>query len=54
MSTVASTFDPWGAISSILHEINNSDLVQNSIANTGVDIDWSPLSKADAPLFLRS
>ena len=48
MSTVASTFDPWGPISSILYEINNSDLVQNSIANTGVDIDWSPLSKADA------
>ena len=48
MSTIASTFDPWGPISSILYEINDSDFVQNAIASTGIDIDWRPFSKADA------
>ena len=48
MSTVASSFDPWGPISSILYEINDSDFVQNSIANTGINIDWRPFSKADS------
>lgn len=48
MSTVASTFDPWGPVSSVLYEINDSDFVQNAIANTGIDINWCPFSKADA------
>lgn len=48
MTTVASAFDPWGPISTILYEINNSDFVQNAIGNTGIDINWRPFSEADA------
>ena len=48
MSTVASSFDPWGPISSVLYEINDSDFVQNSIAKTGIVIDWRPFSKSDS------
>jgi hypothetical protein len=48
MNTIAGAFDPWGPISSILYEIRDSDFVQNAIANTGIDIDWRPFSKADA------
>lgn len=48
MNTIAKKFDPWGPISSVLYEINDSDFVQNVIANTGVDIHWRPFSNADA------
>lgn len=48
MNTVDFAFDPWGPISSILYEINDSDFVQNAVANTGVPIDWHPFSRADA------
>lgn len=48
MSAISSDFDPWGPISSILYEINDSDFVQNAIANTGIDIAWRPLSNTDA------
>lgn len=47
MNTVASIFDPWGPISSVLYEIKDSDFVQNAIANTGIDINWRPFSKED-------
>lgn len=48
MSGISTKFDPWGPISSVLYEINNSDFVQTAIANTGIDIEWTPFSKADA------
>ena len=48
MSGISTKFDPWGPISSVLYEINDSDFVQTAIANTGIDIEWTPFSKADA------
>lgn len=48
MSIISAKFDPWGPISSVLCEINDSDFVQTVIANTGIEIDWTPFSKADA------
>jgi hypothetical protein len=48
MSSISDSFDPWGPISSVLYEMNDSDFLQNAIANTGIDIAWRPFSKADA------
>jgi hypothetical protein len=48
MGAIGDSFDPWGPISSVLYEMNDSDFVQNAIANTGIDIEWRPYSKADA------
>jgi hypothetical protein len=48
MPSTASRFDPWGPVSSVLYEINDSDFVQDAIANTGVEIAWRPFSKSDA------
>jgi hypothetical protein len=48
MSDIAAKFDHWGPISSVFFEINDSDFVQTAIANTGIEIQWTPFSKADA------
>jgi hypothetical protein len=48
MNGISTKFDPWGPISSVLYEIKDSDFVQTAIANTGIEIDWTPFSKADA------
>lgn len=48
MSGISAKFDPWGPILSVLYEIKDSDFVQTAIANTGIEIDWTPFSKADA------
>jgi hypothetical protein len=48
MSGMSAKFDPWGPISSVLYEIKDSDFVQTAIANTGIEINWTPISKADA------
>ena len=40
-------FDPWGPISSTLYETKDSDLVENTIANTGVQIIRRQWSKDD-------
>src|SRR5688572_9999951 len=47
MSLDVSAFDPWGPISSILYEINNSDFVKNAVARTGLSVEWHPLSPAE-------
>ena len=48
MEDLESKFDPWGPISSVLYEIKDSDLVENAIANTGVHIDWYPMSAKES------
>jgi hypothetical protein len=42
-----SRFDPWGPISTVLYEINDSEFVLNAVSNTGVNIEWHPLTNAD-------
>lgn len=46
MATNLDQFDPWGPISSILYEINDSDFVLNAIGRTGVSVSWTPFDKA--------
>jgi hypothetical protein len=45
MNTITRKYDPWGPISTVLYEINNSDFVQNAISNTGVIVSWRPLTR---------
>jgi hypothetical protein len=47
MSLDASAFDPWGPVSSIFYEINNSDFVKNAIARTGLSVEWHPLTPGE-------
>ncbi len=37
---IATKFDPWGPVSTILYGISDSDFLQDAIANTGISIDW--------------
>ena len=48
MNTITRKYDPWGPISTVLYEINNSDLVQNAIGNTGVIVSWRPLTRNES------
>jgi hypothetical protein len=45
MTTISKKFDPWGPISSVLYEYANSDLVQNAIGKTGIEVEWQPQSR---------
>lgn len=47
-SAVTSRFDPWGPVSAVFFEINDSDLVRNAVALTGIRVDWRPMSKNEA------
>jgi hypothetical protein len=42
---VLDRFDPWGPISTIVYETNNSDFVQDAVGNTGIPVPWRPLTK---------
>ncbi len=48
MTEITNRFDPWGPISTVLYEIGNSDFVQDAIGNTGVDVNWRPLTKNES------
>ena len=48
MTTIEARFDPWGPVSTVLYEINDFDFVLNTIANSGIEIEWRPLTRADA------
>jgi hypothetical protein len=45
MTVITNRFDPWGPISTVLYETNDSDFVLNAVSNTGIDIEWHPLTK---------
>src|SRR6266481_4130392 len=48
MNTITRKYDPWGPISTVLYEINDSDFVQNAISNTGVIVSWRPLTRNES------
>lgn len=45
MTEITERFDPWGPISTVLYEIQDSDLVQDAVGNTGLNIAWRPLTR---------
>jgi hypothetical protein len=47
-TAVATRFDPWGPVSTVLYEINDSDFLQNAVAKTGITIDWTPMTKGES------
>ncbi len=48
MQPLDTKFDPWGPVSTVLYEINNSDFVQDAIGNTGVDVQWRAFTVEEA------
>lgn len=48
MNAFAEKFDAWGPVSTALYESDNSDFVQNAIGNTGMRVDWRPLTRNEA------
>jgi hypothetical protein len=46
--TALAKFDPWGPISTILYEIGDSDFVENTIGNTGIDVAWRTLTREES------
>jgi hypothetical protein len=48
MNTITRKYDPWGPISTVLYEINDSDFVHNAISNTGIIVSWRPLTKNES------
>src|ERR1700738_3816490 len=47
MTVITTKFDPWGPISTVLYEINSSDFVLDAIGNTGIHVEWHPLTIAE-------
>jgi hypothetical protein len=47
MTVITTKFDPWGPISTVLYEINSSDFLLDAVGNTGMNVEWHPLTIAE-------